>query len=207
MKALLPIIPAIALISGLQAEKDKEVAPYHAVQIANIEAKFHDTPEFQVKGLENKDQDVRQWVEIEAELDIITNKTGGLPRTLPELKVNWHAMVKDKVTKKDKKVDLSVKLMGVSTYKNVRLEDGKLYLNAFIEPDTLERYFGDGRMRANDFKFGVTLHGEGIKVFGEKAETWNNWQGKYLDQAIVAKSKTPFALLWLDRYPAEKLVQ
>ena len=207
MKALLPIIPVMALITGLQAEVKNETGPYHAVQIANIEAKFHDTAQFQVKGLENKDQDVRQWVEIEAELDIITNKTGGLSPTLDELKVNWHAMVKDKVTKKDKKVDLSVKLMGVSTYKNVRLEDGKLYLNAFIEPDTLERYFGDGRIRPNDFKFAVTLHGEGIRVFGDQSDAWNNWQGKYLDEAIVAKSKTPFALLWLDRYPAEKIVQ
>ena len=102
MKALLPIIPVLALSAGLQAETAKETSPYHAAKIVNIEAKLHETPEFQVKGLENKDQEVRQWLEIEAEIEIKRNKSGKISDTLPELKANWHAMVKDKVTKKEK---------------------------------------------------------------------------------------------------------
>lgn len=215
MKAILPIIPVIALISGLQAD---EAAPKatskHFANIVDIEAKFQPTPNFQARGPGAKEVDPRTWLEIEAELELKTIDPSGY---IPQLEANWYAIVyeEDPKTKQKKPVQLT----GTSVFKDIRVrKDGKAFISAYIEPKTLEHYFGDNRMSVRrDFQaFAVTLSGkdlfidkktgQGPFMATDKQETkwWSNWKDNYVSDSIVAKSKTPFKLMWLDRYPTEQ---
>ena len=211
MKTIPSIISVLALSTGLYAEEP------HSAKIVNIEAKLQPTPDYQAKGPSSKKVEVRDWIEIEAEVLVHTSDPSGY---IPELKVNWYAAVKDKVKKKTTGHEFSVKLMGDSTYKNISTKNGKVYLSAYIEPRVLERYLGDSHIRLSDFTaFAMTLSGEGLKVdektkqvpFMSTVKTggawWDNWKYDYLVESIRSKSKTPFSMMWIDRYPAEKVVQ
>ncbi len=223
MKTPLALISMLALSAGLYAENANESNP-HFAKIVDIEAKRQVTPNYQAKGPDSKEFEAREWYEIEAEIKLVTTDPSGV---IPELKAHWYAVIADKVGKKTKGQEWPVLLSGESTYKNVRVKDGTVFLSAYVEPGTLKRYLGDGYLRKSDFKafkaFAITLSGEGLNVdkttkrlpakSTDKAENsekpwWDNWGNRdYNRESIVAKSQTPFSMMWIDRYPAEKVVQ
>ena len=211
MKTIISNIAVLALATGLHAsEQAKE--PMHAVKIVGIEANLVKTPQFLAKGVPNKDLEARQWLEIEAEVEVKTSDPSGY---IPALQAEWFVMVKQEIEGQSKAFPF--KLEGVSKYKDIRTKDGKIYLSAYIEPKTLERFFGDGRLRESDFKsLALKLSGEGLMSGGRTAICTNedfakmlqgDWKFDYSDSGIVPKSKTPFALINIDRYPTEETGQ
>lgn len=203
MKTIIPLILALALVSPLEAQQ-----PVHRAKILKIVGESQQTPEFQVSGPRDKTTKPRHWIEIEAEIEVETTDPSGF---IPELEARWFAVIMDKHSKKP------VRLLGKATFKNLRTADKKVFVSAYIEPDTLERLTGSSKPSENDIEgYALTISGPGIVTEGRHAEGlakataekdakwWDTWQGQSLDGLIVAKSKTPFAPLWTDRYPTEK---
>lgn len=203
MKAIIASILAMALVSSVEAQQ-----VVHRAKIINIEGEMQQTPEFEVSGPRDKTTKPRFWIEIEAEIEVETTDPSGF---IPELEAQWFAVVMDKHTKKP------VRLLGKTSFKNIRTADKKVFITAYIEPDTLERLTGSSRPNENDIEgYALTISGAGIIAEGRHAEGlskataendakwWITWNGQSLEGLIIPKSKTPFAPLWTDRYPTEK---
>lgn len=204
MKTILLLILVLTLIPALEAQQ-----PTHRVKILKIEGLSQQTPKFQVSGPSDKAPKPRYWMEIEAEIEVETKDPSGF---IPELEAQWFAVIMDKFSKEP------VRLMGKTTFKNVSTKDKKIFLSAYIEPDTLERLTGSTRPSENDIEgYALMISGAGISTLpahvggltmatAEKdAKWWITWPGKNLDDMIVPKSQTPFFALWTDRYPTEKV--
>lgn len=182
--------------------------PPHRVKIREIRTEIQETPRFEVAGVKDKPFDPRYWLEIEAELEVETKAPDGF---IPELRSNWFAIV---LPKGEPKVKM---LTGEVTFRNVRTKGGTAYISAYIGPDTLEKLTGADRPREGDIEAvaltvsGPNIINEGPHKAGLEAATakedtrwWTQGTYKTVPEAIVAKSQTPFAPLWSDRYPAEK---
>ena len=152
----------------------------------------------------------RYWLEIEAELEVETTDPS---RFIPELTASWFAVVQTE----EKGKQVSVLLSGDCVFQNIRTAGKKAILSAYIEPDTLERLTGSTKPSSSNFdSIALTVSGPGVLTSGrhenglfkatkkESAKWWVNWKGKSIPGTIMAKSKTPFAWLWSDRYPVEK---
>lgn len=205
MKSPLLLIPVLFLLSN---PVSAQVA--HRVEIKKIVTEVQQTPQFQVIGPKEKRITPRYWLEIEAELEVETTDPS---KFIPELTVSWFAVVQ---TNDDGK-EVSALLSGNCVFQNIRTADKKAIVNAYIEPDTLERLTGETKPSSGDFdSIALTISGPGIITTGrheqglfkatkkESAKWWANWKGKSVPGTIMAKSKTPFAWLWTDRYPVEK---
>lgn len=180
----------------------------HRAEIKKIETQIQQTPDFQVSGPKKKSVKPRFWLEIEAEVEVETKDPSGF---IPELQATWYGVIKDKNSGE------AILLTGKATFKNLRTSDKKIYLSAYIEPDTLERFTGKSKSSDSDLEaFALTISGSGIASEGkfakglskataeEKSQWWVKWKKQTEEGLIVAKSKTPFAPLWTDRYPTEK---
>ena len=206
MKTLTTLFITLAMIASSVAAE-----PVHRAKILKIRGQSQQTPEFQVSGPRDKSIKPRHWIEIEAEVEVETTDPSGF---IPELEASWFAVIMDKHSKKP------VRLLGKTTFKNIRTADKKIFLSAYIEPDTLERLTGSTRPSESDIEgYALTISGPGIITVGKhakglsmataekKAKWWVMWKNKSLEGMIIPKSKTPFAPLWTDRYPTEQTKQ
>ena len=202
MKTLLPFL-LITLLATLVSAADSAV---HRAKILKIESQIQQTPRFAINGVKDKPFDPRYWLEIEVEVEVETTDPSGF---IPELKSQWFAVIKDNNQQ-------PVRLTGEVTFRNIRTKGKKVHLSAYIEPDTLEKLTGKSRPSDHDVEgVAIQISGRGIMDTGRyakglvkataeaKAGWWQQWKGQNLDHHIIAKSKTPFAPLWTDRYPAE----
>jgi hypothetical protein len=203
MKTITTMFLTLAIAAGAHAQQYA-----HRAKIVDLDGKAQPTPRFSVSGLGTKKQDQRYWIEIEAEIEVETKDPSGF---IPELETRWFVIIKDKHSGKP------VRLMGRTTFKNIRTKDKKIHVSAYIEPDTLERLTGDDRPRESDIEgYALVISGPGIvtddrhaaglvMVTAEKeSKWWEGWKEKSLEDAILPKSRTPFAPLWTDYYPTEK---
>ena len=203
MKPIATLIVYASLINVTMAAE-----PAHRAEILEISGQTQQTPQFQISGAKEKSVKPRFWIEIEAVIEVETTDPSGF---IPELQANWFAVIKDKNRGEP------VRLTGTTTFKNIRTADKKVFISAYIEPDTLERFTGKSKPSDSDIEgFALTISGRGIVAEGkyarglakataeEKAQWWVKWDKESLEGLIISKSKTPFAPLWTDRYPTEK---
>lgn len=201
MKTLISISLGLALAASLHAAETA-----HRAKILNIEGQAQKSPQFQVNGPREKVVKPREWIEIEAEVEVETKDPSGF---IPEMEASWFAVILDRNKK-------PVRLLGKTTFKNVPTSDGKVFLSAYIEPETIERITGNPRPGERDIEgYALTISGAGIVSEGKYAEGlamasakeeskwWADWKHENLEGLIIPKSKTPFAALWVDRYPTE----
>jgi len=210
MKTLFCIALPLALSPILSAQK-AEVK--HRVEVKEVKVEVQQTPLFQVTGPKEKRIDPKYWIEIEAELEVETKEGRGVVPFISELQATWYAVIKDEVGEKRE----PVLLKGRSEYRMVRTAGGEAFLSAYIEPNVLERLTGKERPSESDLlAFAVVVSGTDIategkfakelfKSEGEKGKWWENWKREIKEDFIVPKSTTPFAPLWADRYPPEKV--
>ena len=202
---ILTILAAFSLMAGAVGADDGT----HRVKILKLESLVQQTPRFQVAGIKDKRLDPRHWLELEAELEVETTSKS---KFIPAITAHWFAVVIDKVTRKP------VRLTGKIEFINVRTHDRKIHISAYIGPDVLEKLTGENKPGENDIEgIALKIDGNGIvktKKYAkdlvmvtkeERAQWWEKWENKTISNGITAKSKTPFAPLWTDRYPAEKL--
>lgn len=205
MKTLATFISALICLSFIEAA---EIS--HRAKIIKITSEIQQTPQFQVSGIKDKAVVPRYWLEIEAEIEVETTDPSGY---IPELEAKWFAVIIDKSKEKPE----SVRLLGTTTFKNLKTKNKNVMISAYIEPDVLEKLTGSNKPSQRDIEaIALTISGPGIVNEGrheaglmkatakEEAKWWIEWKNANLDDVIVAKSKTPFAPLWTDRYPAEK---
>lgn len=203
------IITALALCAmmpGLCSAEDGQ----HRVKILKLTSLVQETPQFQVAGVKDKRIKPRHWLELEAELEV---ETTAKSKFIPAITAHWFAVVKDKAHNNE-----PVRLTGRVEFTDIRTKDRKIHISAYIGPDVLEKLTGANRPGESDIEgIALKIEGNGIVTDGKhaaglveataekKSRWWDTWGKKTLPGAILAKSKTPFAILWTDRYPAEKL--
>lgn len=202
MNILATLLISAAIVGTLNSPK-----PVHRAKILGISTQTQQTPQFQHSGPRDKSTKPRNWLEIEAEVEVETTDPSGF---IPQLEAKWFAVILDKYSKKP------VRLTGSATFKNIRTTGRKVFLSAYIEPDTVERLTGKTKLSENDIEgFALTLSGPGFVTDGkyglglamataeENSRWWLEWKHQSLEAMIVPKSQTPFAPLWTERYPAE----
>jgi len=125
-------------------------------------------------------------------------------KTIPEITATFYIALPNKSGQGN------VMLTDRITFVNVRAHKGTAYLIAYVNPDTLTRFTGQEKARVNDIlSAGVEIDGPGLsnakrdKMMGStKAGAWWKEVSYPREQGmILPKGKTPFALLWFDRYP------
>lgn len=176
---------------------------------------MQDTPEFQVNGPRDKPRKPKGWLEIEAEVEVETTDPSGV---IPEMKAEWFAVIMDHAKRSDNPKPSPVRLTGVVTYRNVDTEKRGIYLSAYVEPSLLKRLTLKPRPSDNDIEgLAVRVSGPGFVTTGkygeeavmanakEETKWWDKWTRATLQEGIVPKSQTPFAPLWTDYYPTEKI--
>lgn len=209
MKTIAPLALA-AIVTGLCCAEDGQ----HKIKIIKLTSLIQETPQFQVAGVKGKRINPRYWLELEAELEV---KTTAPSEFIPVITAHWFAVVKNNFSKPN--AGQPVRLTGRVEFLNIRTKDRTIHISAYIGPDVLEKLTGKDRPNESDIE-GIALKIEGNGIVTDKKEYveglvkataekksrwWEKWGKKTLPDAILAKSKTPFALLWTDRYPAEKL--
>ena len=201
------ITPLLALAFIASPAMGQEVM--HKVAGAKVVYEMQQTPEFSVSGPRAKKTTPLEWLEIEVELEVKTLAKSGY---MDQLDAEFFVGVKD-ANDPNKPVLMTGKL----SFVDVRAAEGKAWLSAYVSPATLAKATGNRKPGKNDIvAVAVTLTGEGLQKplsesvgvslkRGDDAQQW--WQDARFnrqDGAVLAKSKTPFAFLWTDRYPLNK---
>ena len=173
----------------------------HEALVKKVETSMQQTPSFSAGGPKDKRWDPLEWLEIEVELDVDSKSP---TKTIPEITATFYIALPNKSGQGN------VMLTDRITFVNVRAHKGTAYLIAYVNPDTLTRFTGQEKARVNDIlSAGVEIDGPGLsnakrdKMMGStKAGAWWKEVSYPREQGmILPKGKTPFALLWFDRYP------
>lgn len=180
---------------AVQVQRDK------GVKISDVKVEAQNTPDFQASNVKAKRvSNVRQWLEIETEFSI--ESVNPRDAVVPELMFKYYVGFKDEQGQ-------PVVLTGSVTYANM-LPKEDYYSAVYVSPSTMGKITGDyRRVNPSDaIGIGVEVFYQGV-VVGSHSSTrspfWQQIPGQV--PGVLSKEKTPFALLWLDRYPDVKLTQ
>ncbi len=164
-----------------------------AVKIKKIEVELQPTPVFQAEGGVKTKKIPRQktWLEVEVEFEV---KAGNKEGIVDNLQFRYYIAIKG--------ADGTKMLMGDVVHVNM-LEGDKLYSVVYISPTTLGKVTGKYR----DFqKSAINAVGLEISYNGRVIATDSTggkgrwWESLSAEQGVLSKEKTPFGLLWIDRY-------
>lgn len=188
----------------------------HQLKVDKLTVEFVKPPQYNVNGLKRKTTTYKkEWLHIEAKIKL-EEYIGS--KIIPELTATFH------VGHAAEKNKLAVMRLSV-LYKNVNLEDQEIWVNAYIDPDTLRIVTGKKNPTERDLAaIAVSLDGPGLfkgkkgesipfqnKIYAWKgkikSELW--WHSKFAKHNYITTSKqklrnknqTPFAPLDGDRYP------
>lgn len=179
----------------------------HKVAGAKVSYEMQQTPEYSVSGPRSKRTTPLDWLEIEVELEVKTLAKSGY---MDQLDAEFFVGVKD-TNDPNKPVLMTGKL----SFVDVRAADGKAWLSAYVSPATLAKATGNRKPGKNDIvAVAVTVTGAGLQkpltesvgvsMKREGPQWWEDARFNRQEGAVLAKSKTPFAPLWTDRYPLNK---
>lgn len=176
------------------------------VPIKDVSIIVQRTPEFQAGNVTDKRiERPREWLELEVEFEV-----------KPKQRVEKNAVLDREVTiryyagfKNASKNDEPIVLVGEAKHINVLVGE-KVYSAAYIPPSTVGKMTGNYRSSDDG---AVVAHGVEILYNGQVVGLWAS-DGKRTDpfwrklpsqgSAILSRDKTPFNLLWIDRYPESK---
>lgn len=211
------LIPTTIVAASLLAAFTAGAETLHRAKIKNIEYKFIDTPRFGLLDTPDRSQDPspRQWLEIEAEVEVVTLHKSEF---IPELTALWHVVVDEPdYDRTNKGKAQSVRLTGETTFLDVRTREQKAFLVAYVHPDTLARITGREHPGNQDIHaVALTLSAPNLastekdgrdlaKATAEPRDRWwETWDRKTYKDLVLPKHQTPFAPLWTDRHPRVK---
>lgn len=164
------------------------------VDIKKILITAQSTPSFVSAGAKEKDvPNPRQWLEAEVEFELDSAPKGEI---VPSLDFRYYVAVRGK--------DGAAKYL-TGDVKHINLVPGRkeLYSSAYVSPATIGKITGDfEKVNASDVLVAVEVTYAG-RIVAESSsggpEGW--WRGQATEAGVLSKTKTPFALLWIDRYP------
>lgn len=197
MKKLL--ILAVTLSLGASIRLDAQQVQVK-VEVSKIEVIAQKTPEFQAGSVANKNVPrPREWVEAEVSfsLDVAPRDS-----VAPRLDFRYFVGVRSKSGTK----------LFTGDIRHVNVEaDREIYSVAYVAPSTVGKATGDyKRVSLNDIVVGVEVSYDGRVVASGTSAGQDGWwkaPGLTPEPGVLAKGATPFALLWLDRYPDSEEVR
>ncbi len=191
MKTFLTLLSAFVIL-GTFADAQVRLDPGD-VDIKSLDYQAQQTPEFQANGPKSKNiPSPREWLELEVEFEVDADR-GSI---INALMFRYYIGMRDQDGN-------PVVLTGDTNHVNVVASE-KSYSAVYVSPNTLGTLTGDFRRFQPSAVLGV-----GVEVFyngvmvGKKSSTSNYfWEASSISSRaeILPKNKTPFALLWLDRY-------
>lgn len=192
---------SVALLSNTSAQV------LHEALVKKVEISMQQTPEFNAGGPKGKSWDPLQWLEIEVELDVDSKSP---TKIIPEIEATFYVALPNKAGGPGAGPNARVMLVDRITFVNIRAHKGEAFLIAYVNPDTLTRFTGEEKARENDvLSVGIEISGPGLsnskpdKMWGSTAagQWWRQVSYPREQGMVLPKGKTPFALLWYDRYP------
>lgn len=164
-----------------------------AVDVKKIEAELQPTPNFEAGGAKSKKVPRQKtWLEVEVEFEV---KAGNKEGVVSDLQFRYYVAIKGG----DGKTHL---LTGDVNHVNL-LEGEKLYSVIYVSPTTLGTITGDYRnfQKSSISAVAVEVSYNGRVIGGESVGPKGRWWESLAGEAgVLTKGKTPFALLWIDRY-------
>lgn len=167
------------------------------VQVGDVKVKIEydtqPTPNFGDAGTKGKRvSNPKDWLEIEVEFEADARPRDGV---IPELMFRYHVAIQSAGGE-------TQLLSGDVSHVNV-IAGEKSYSVAYVSPATLGTITGDFRkFQPSAIKaVAVEVMYNGVLKGGDSTSGsgrwWEQMAGK---QGVLSKDKTPFALLWIDRY-------
>jgi len=158
-----------------------------------VEFDVQPTPVFEAGGGGKSKKIPRQkgWLEVDVEFEV---KAGNKEGVVADLQFRYYIAVKGE--------DGTRLLVGDVNHVNM-LEGDALYSVVYVSPATLGKVtgkYGDFQPSSvNAVAVEVSYNG---RVIGTESTGGNGrwWESLSAEQGVLPKSKTPFALLWMDRY-------
>lgn len=183
------VLMGVCLMTSVaQAQKGQP-----AVKVKKISGELQPTPLFQTGGGVKTKKVPRQktWLEVEVEFEV---KAGNKEGIVDGLQFRYYIAIEGK--------EGTRMLMGDVNHVNM-LEGEKLYSVVYVSPATLGKLTG----KYKDFQMSlikavaVEVSYNGRVIAGKSdggSGRW--WESLSSEQGVLPKDKTPYALLWIDRY-------
>ncbi|MEM7699506.1 MAG: Amuc_1102 family pilus-like protein [Verrucomicrobiota bacterium] len=196
MKSLITALAVTFLLGTFADAQQRQIQlKVGDVDLGRFEVDTQKTPIFEAGGVKDKNvPNPRDWLEIEIEFTV----DGPADAVVPELQFRFYAGFKDQNGQ-------GRTLTGDVRYKNVVCGE-QYFATRYVSPNTLGEITGDfRRFQANAVEAaGVEVYYNGVIVGGESTMSGSSakfWEVTGTTPGLLSKDKTPFALLWIDRYP------
>jgi hypothetical protein len=195
MKNLVTTLAVLAVTGMIVQAQQQLRLNVGDVKVKGLEVETQKTPQFEASGLKSKNiPNPRDWLEVEVEFEI----DGPSDEVVPEILFRYYIGFKDQSG--SPRV-----LTGDVKYTNVLIGDAS-FSAVYIPPSTLGEITGDFRrfQKSSVEAVGVEIIYNGVIVGGESTLSGSRakfWEATGTQPGVQPKHKTPFALLWIDRYP------
>ena len=171
------------------------------VEKPKIEITIQETPRFNPETNDDKRDTQLYWIEVEVEFE--ADERGGKPGAeyIDALEFKYFITVKPRDPKDRKVYTLTVDHINIP-------KGEKTYSVAYMAPVTVGTIIGkDARPTKADIDVAVEVRHNGTLIAGDatkdpKKKWWNSIPN--VDGLVLPKGKTPFAVLWYDRYAQSK---
>lgn len=162
------------------------------VKVGDIAFDAQKTPNFQAGDVKSKDiPNPRDWLEMEVEFEV----NGPRDAVVKDLLFRYYVGFRDKS---------GTPRVLTGDVKHINVVTGEKYFSsAYVSPSTLGEITGDfRRFQPNSVEaVGVEVVYNGVIVGGTSSKGGKFWEAVAPSPGVLGKAETPFALLWIDRYP------
>lgn len=192
MNKILTIAFGAVLLSSMAAQAQQ--VQVDSVDVKGISADTQPTPEFQAQNVKSKSvPSPRDWLEVEVEFEAKANERGA---TIPELLFRYYIAIQDE--------EGQTQLL-TGDVNHVNIVSGEKYYSAvYVSPMTLGTITGNYRkFQTSSIKaVAVEVFFNGISKGGDSqggpGGRW--WETMTSRPGVLSRERTPFSLLWIDRY-------
>ncbi|MCB1063346.1 MAG: hypothetical protein KDN20_10550 [Verrucomicrobiae bacterium] len=192
MKKFLTIATLVSFSAGLSIQAQQ--IQVESVQVKGIESSTQPTPQFEAGNVKGKNvPSPRDWLEVEVEFEAKASERGAV---IPELLFRYYVAIQAE--------DGSTKVL-TGDVNHVNIVSGEKYFSAvYVSPPSLGAITGDYRrfQEASIKAVAVEVFYNGVSKGGETSggPTGRWWEALQPQPGVLGREKTPFALLWIDRY-------
>ena len=192
MKKILTIAISTTFASLLAVQAQQ--VQVESVDVKGIEVEVQQTPQFEAGNVSSKSvPSPREWLEVEVEFEAKANERDAI---VPELLFRYYIAIQAE--------DGSTKVL-TGDVNHVNVVSGEEYYSAvYVSPMTLGTITGNIRgFQAGAVKaVAVEIFFNGISKGGDSKDgpggRW--WEQTATQPGVLGREKTPFGLLWIDRY-------
>ncbi len=189
----LSILAAFLVFSSLISAHAQQVQ-VESVDVKSVKFDTQPTPQFEAGNVKTKNiPNPKDWLEVEVEFEAKANQREAV---IPEMLFRYYVAIEA--------ADGSTKLL-TGDVNHVNVVSGEEYFSAvYISPMTLGTITGDfRRFQTGAVKaVAVEVFFNGVSKGGanEGGPSGRWWEQLQSQPGVLGREKTPFALLWIDRY-------